>query len=733
MRTSTFKKLKTKVVYQYSVESLFIVIAPIVGFFALHIRLLTQDAAIDPWIYTGYGQEFRLLQQLYDWRYYAVRFPVVLLNFAVPKGLDPIVGFAIVRYLVFISCGVPFYLWARYHFGIVHAIAAYLFLFCNPLLPRVLQWDLTPFVSVPMALVGITLWLLPTESNAINRMLANRVLAGFAFAASAAAHAFTGTAIAAFFLVEAARRLIKREYFGLVLFDILAPIAGAAVCFAIGMALYFVILGPFDPSVIFSVTFDAVREGDQYAVSNSEEVSKWIWRDSNALIPLLLLGFIAIGFTRDLLKDNIVSRLWWFGLLYYAAYGAYEFFFHQFVLEPNSFWYFFHLTLVIYLLFPVCLYLITQQLTPRHQTIVGVVAIAVLILTPAYQEQFQIDPNVLKDIVLSFKVLSVITVILLLVAIYSIRAFARVTGVMSAYAIGLTLAIQLLTLCAPAFSLAYSNVDEAREYDVYRAAVKTVRVFARYARPSQRVKVWYPAKENSVMSIASTVLLDSINDYGGGMPDLGDYERLQLRSPALNYIMMLSEDFELIANGKSALVRNGYEFRDVVHQTIGGPHFKAELDLIELTDVAGTKAMAQARPLSIDTMTRASEAAQLLKASASGVAFRSAPKPWAYIGRMPLLAECTEGGGWVAADVRVTHGTVGIGVLNRNDNDFLAITSVATSNDIQTILLRIDSFTEAGDLILQNWDGSFSEGLVHSVRIAAEGGQTPQPCGLADR
>ena len=88
------------------------------------------------------------------------------------------------------------------------------------------------------------------------------------------------------------------------------------------------------------------------------------------------------------------------------------------------------------------------------------------------------------------------------------------------------------------------------------------------------------------------------------------------------------------------------------------------------SDPARTKALAQARSLSLETMTLASDAGSL-EPSASGVVFRSVPSPWAYIGRMPLDAACIEGGGWVAADIRVTQGAVGVGVLNRKGDDFL--------------------------------------------------------------
>ena len=109
-----------------------------------------------------------------------------------------------------------------------------------------------------------------------------------------------------------------------------------------------------------------------------------------------------------------------------------------------------------------------------------------------------------------------------------------------------------------------------------------------------------------------------------------------------------------------------------------------------------------------------------LQSSAAGVMFRSLPDPWSYIGRMPLDVWCIPGGGWVAADVRVTHGSVGVGVLNRKGDDFLVRAPAAIGDEVQTIFLRLNSFASAGDLVLQNWDeNSSAEGILQSVRIAS--------------
>jgi hypothetical protein len=66
------------------------------------------------------------------------------------------------------------------------------------------------------------------------------------------------------------------------------------------------------------------------------------------------------------------------------------------------------------------------------------------------------------------------------------------------------------------------------------------------------------------------------------LPDLGDFERSRFGLPELKYVLMLSENRELIAKGKNALIADGYHFRDVEHRIVGGANFRANLDLIEL-------------------------------------------------------------------------------------------------------------------------------------------------------
>lgn len=561
------------------IEGLVVVAAPVAAYFILRICLINQDRYVDPWFYTGYGREFKLLLQIHGWNYFAARFPVILLELITSKNLDPILGYAFLRYFLVLLCGVPLYLWARRCFGLPHAIAAYLFLLCNPLFPRLLLWDLTPFVSVPMALAGITCWLLPARHCGVTRGLS-----GFAFCASIASHAFTGSAIAAFLLVEFTRRLLRREYMKLIVLDMAVPLAGAVLCAAIGLACYYTILGPFDPMPLLTVTLSAIRQGNQYAASNATALNTWIWTNSNVAIPALLLGFVAACAGRELFKESAVSRVWWFSLLYSSGYVIYQFWLHRFVLE--TFFYFFHLTLVVYLLFPACLYLITRNLPNNRRALPVALATTLLILMPVFKSVFVIEPETFKNFFDHYATASIVAALAAVVAIYRMRWLAN-AGVATIFAIGLTYAVQVLGLSAPAFAIVYSNPGQAREFDLYRAAVDMLNVFAEYARPGKRVMPWFPASELSISySLMSATILDGVSrplEKEGGLPAIGDYERERLRAPDAGYVMILSEDPRLIAEGKRALIEDGFSFRDVTSRMIGGAHFKASLDLIKLT------------------------------------------------------------------------------------------------------------------------------------------------------
>lgn len=119
----------------------------------------------------------------------------------------------------------------------------------------------------------------------------------------------------------------------------------------------------------------------------------------------------------------------------------------------------------------------------------------------------------------------------------------------------------------------------------------------------------------------------------------------------------------------------------------------------------------------------------VLQVRGDRVAFRSAPQAWSYIGEMPLHLGCMSGGGWIAVDIKVDHGTASAGVLYRGSQNFIVEHPVKTGRDSQTIFLRLNSFADAGDLIIRNWsDDSASGGVIRAIRITSQDGKPIQYC-----
>jgi hypothetical protein len=135
---------------------------------------------------------------------------------------------------------------------------------------------------------------------------------------------------------------------------------------------------------------------------------------------------------------------------------------------------------------------------------------------------------------------------------------------------------------------------------------------------------------------------------------------------------------------------------------------------------------ASGRALPLASMTPSGNV--LLQQSADGVTFRSIPQPASYIGLLPLNIACIDAGGWIAADIRVTHGAVGVGVHNRTGDDFIALQSVPPDNAGRSTFLRLDSFADAGDLVVRNLADGFSDGIVKAVRVIPEAGKTVSRC-----
>ena len=574
-------------------EALVVAIAPVATWGVLRFSLFNQDGYIDPWFYTGYGQIFQSMHENFGWPYYAVRFSVIALNEAASL-LPPDLGYAILRYLLVLLCGVPLYLWARASFGRGVALLSYLFLFWNPLLPRILLWDLTTFVSVPAALAGMALWLLADRT-------ALRFLAGFLWMASLAAHPFTGTAIGTFVAIQAIRRLRAREFLRLVVRDVLLPGAGAVVCLVLGLLYYRWRIGAFDPGALLRVTLDAISVGNQFAAAHRTPVATWLLREYYVFVPLLCVVLGAVLLRRRLAENTPVASVWWFAAAYSLVYAVYQFVFGRFVLE--TFYYFAHLTPVVFLLVPIILSEIASTAPASSRKRVVVAAAIALALIPminriAPARVASLDTSAIHSPAAAAG-LAAAGLFVFGAAGWLIR---RGRGTMAAVALFLLL-VQTLTFLHPPHQSVFDSRRAARERDLYLAASAMLKVFESYSRADAPVRLWYCSTDYSLTSMASSVLLFTLHQAfetsrQSCLPRIELYERRLLLNPPA-YVMMLDETGSSFTARDEALTSEGFSLQEITSQTIGGSTFHARLRLVQLARMSSGDAEQRASTASL--------------------------------------------------------------------------------------------------------------------------------------
>jgi hypothetical protein len=554
-------------------DAAFLLLSPVAAWAVLQINLINQAGYVDPWLYTGYGQVFERLIQVFGWRYYALRFPVIFLNSLCCSGDAPVVGYALLRYALLLVAGVPLYLLSRRHFGRTIAVCSYLFLFCNPLFLRLLLWDLTPFVSIPAALAGITVWMLADKHR-----LSDRFLAGALFAVSISAHVFTATAIGCFLLVEIVLTLRNREDRRTLVPDLACAALGAAVVVVLGVVYYRLRIGAFDPRLLVSGNLLAMKAGNSYVTSHAEPVLRWTLTAPYACVPLILLGAIA-ALRRAQPRSTIDRRILWFLAVYCGFYAGYCVIAGSFVID--NFYYFHHLTIPVFLAVPLVVSMLARL---DGSTVPVAVAFSLGLLLPVVALRIEFDRTVafLRPAYGDLSRMSVFWVLsALLVILMAIRRLPR--GAVWAAAFLLATSLQFATLVHPPHLGVFGGRGIAIERGVYLTSVQYARFVARFDRNEHRVLAWYPW-DAWLMSVTFSVQGDALNYpfAGPGMPTVGKRELSFLTQPNVRYVMLLATNPRDIARGKAALDEVGIGFKVVESRRLGDSAYSAIAELLEI-------------------------------------------------------------------------------------------------------------------------------------------------------
>jgi hypothetical protein len=531
----------------WAAEAAWIALLPIIAVLGVGISLVNHYGAVDAPFYTGYGLSFERMWDAFGLTYYAARFPVIAVNEASQSLLPGFTGYVIVRAAVFATCAIPLYLLARQLYGPLVAMAAYAFLVLNPLLPRILLWDLTTFLSIPAGLAAVALWYLaPGPWNPLV------LLSGFLVGVSINSHVFTGTAIGVFLAVEAAFALRRPGGMPWLAARLLMVLAGAVVCLALGVHYYRSHVDYVSPQELWTITFAAIRAGQQYATVHSVPFSAYYASSYEIYVPVFTTLLLGVLSWRAPAMTPIEARISWFAGAYLVAYMV-----AVFVLGMNIvqfFWYFGHLTIVVYLSIPVIIGRLAARAGSVAAPVVflaglgGVASLVALNFGTVQRWSTFASGN-------GVAVTVVCAAMLLCVGCIALQQRGAVVAVVAAVAV----VLQMPFLSETHLSL-YDQVRNRTERPLFDVTVQFHALMNRYQEPESHLMLWYPTGSLVLRSLASSHLLYSLQDpwNPAPFPTFGAAERKRLAP--IRFLLLMGEDRSPLEAGTRALdaARVGY-------------------------------------------------------------------------------------------------------------------------------------------------------------------------------
>lgn len=556
-------------------DALFLALLPVAAWQILGLNPWNQRGFVDPWFYTGAGQAFEELVTRYGWAYYFIRFPVVFLNTLFCSGEDAASGYLVLRYLLLTLVIGSIFLFASRRYGRAVAAAAVLLFFCEPQFLRSVLWDYPPFLSLTAGLAGIFLWVHPGRWG-----LGRAFLAGGLFCAAANSNVFIVTLIGCFGAAWMAVSLAERQ-FRAMLGTILAALAGFVAVLGLGMLYLESRVESFHPMLLWTVTVDALRAGNNYAAEHSTSILTWGPTLTHVYVPFLatcaaLMLSVRSRSRRDLILP-LTAALY---CLFFAAYAAKT---GTFVLE--TFYYFVHLAAVTTLVTPVIL----GELAARAGKSAGPVLLATVVVgfalvgwaTLFNQRQFSgvmVPPG--------WPTVGVLAAIA--VAAATVARFVGRPWWIGAAAVALFGSMSLLNLSQPVGRAIYRNPWAVAERENYEIGVELARYWARHAGVDGSYLLWFNRSDRvpELFGVSFVTLCDALSEKWGdpeGMPKVGDYELKRLRERGRGRLILLATDRSRIAAGREALRAQQVAVVPVDAARFAAGSFVLEAEVVDFT------------------------------------------------------------------------------------------------------------------------------------------------------
>jgi hypothetical protein len=568
-------KLPWKFDRTVALESVSLLLLPLVAFWVMRFIPINQNNYLDPYIYTGYIHAFPDLIARFGVTYYSVRFGLIVPAQWFAKVFGPMGGFFAFRYALAVIAGAPLYYTVKRNFSQPVAVMTVAGMMTSPYFARTLLWDYPDAAGVPFLVAAVCLFLLEERPS-----LWRDGLAGACTAMAVNSNFFEVSLIGIFGVVWLSLALLFRRPLKEVMKRIGGVALGGFLITLLGCLYYWRALGR--PVNIYYVTlgmaFSQARGG---AKAWRTPGAGWIVTQIQVLVPVFLVVccvFVA-RWRRAALASLVVVG---FGVAVTAFYYA-----EQFVLASNIlefFYYFSYFMPAVFLMLAFLWQALWERTRGSAPAFIGLGLAALLA---------QWLPAIWAGRTLPYLTLSQ-WLALAGVAIVTVFLATRDWRLPAVQGMLPWLALVLLGVSFTAGMASYGGMIRNgpaaanMEMDVYRVALQFVGAVPKQAEHPGLIRFWYNNRVgNSINSVQSTYLwgyskLNASPPADPGLPHLGEFQLQSLQNPELRYLVLLCESREECSQGLAALTQAGVVFKPEDDRILASGHYRIYYQLVEL-------------------------------------------------------------------------------------------------------------------------------------------------------
>jgi hypothetical protein len=552
-------------------EVAFLVVCPALAFFAMHFSPIAQKEFIDPYIYTGYINNFEDLFQRYGVTYYGVRFGLVAPAQLAAALFGPVGGYFALRYAYVMITAGPFYVLVRQRFGRLAAAACVALLLTSPYFARAVLWDHPDASGVPFLFAAMSLFLIDGRRRVLDSCAA--ICAGLAIHSNI----FVAAPLAIFIATWTLFALVWQRGVRDVATRLVILVAGIGLITATAAAYYRWRVNVADA---FSVTINKSLELASGGMAEWRTPGiEWVAREWHVLTPVALSLLALVAWSKR--RGGIQEAVMWA-----SAAGTTAFFYiTQFQLGGNSlelFYYFSYLLPFVFLLIALIVGTLLNGPSPRWNT-----AAATVLISAATGPWilYSLGRGIAYPTRIEHHLAAMGVVVAAMILWRSAPRFRLAMSVCAAAVLGFMLFSSFATPV-------YARMIESRvqavgsDLDVYRIALQMIDSVPRWSANPGAVGFWYnnePA-DSPIRSIQSTYLFgySRVQGQGRGLPSLDAADLERLGRMRLKWLVLLADTEGELAAARETLSRTGIEHKRVDGRLLHSGTYAVHFELLEL-------------------------------------------------------------------------------------------------------------------------------------------------------